>query len=131
MGLMNFLRRRWVTLTIILVSVVVIWNSYHIRQEQNKGRTRDGQLANEESKTKQLVIKNNKLAKTNRQLIQQIQNSRLNSCKDTYKVIQTILKQSAKGVQLKDGRAIRFQQLLDLSNPKRCVKQTAPKRSSD
>lgn len=129
--IVHFLRRRWITLAVILVGAIVVWNNYHIRQEQNKGKSRDAQLAREEQRTREVVLDNRQLSKSNRELIHEIQNSRLNSCRDTYEVIQTILRQSAQGVQLRDGRKIRFNKLLDLADPKRCKKQTAPKKSGD
>lgn len=100
MELMQHRKWRWKILSawIAIFTVAVLWNNYQNRQ----------------------------LISENKQRIQDIQASRAASCRRTYRVIQEILQASTKGVKLTDGRKERYDRLLKLADPNRCLQQTNP-----
>lgn len=67
------------------------------------------------------------LAIENAHRITDIQESRELSCRQTYKVIDTILLLSAKGQKLTPAQQERFNELRALVNPARCKKQVHTK----
>lgn len=114
MVLMQHKKWRWKLLSawIVIFTIAVIWNNHHIRNLASSNRN--------------LAKQNHRLILENKQRIADIQISRTKSCRQTYNVIQNILKQSAQGVVLEDGRKIRYERLIKLADPNRCTKQTKP-----
>lgn len=63
----------------------------------------------------------------NQARIADIQKSRLDSCKTTYSVIQTLIRASASNRHFNKAQQKRFNEFLNLANPNRCEKQVKPK----
>jgi hypothetical protein len=63
------------------------------------------------------------LIQENIKRVNEIQQSRLYSCVHTYKTMRKVLIVSANGLPLTLSQRKRFDELLDIANPAKCVKQ--------